>query len=69
MEKQSTGAFAPQQAQRDLNPTPEAVFAYFHWSREYAASGLGTMGFWDSLDGRQRDYCREAVAAICKAKR
>lgn len=61
--------YTPEQAVRDLNPTPEARFAMYHWHREYADSRLGSAGFWNSLTKRERNYCREAVTAILAAKR
>ena len=61
-------AYTREQAQRDLNPTPEAVFAMYHWHDLYAKLGLGTMGFWDYLSKREKQYCREAVKAITVAK-
>lgn len=53
------------QAQRDLNPHKAARFAMWKWSDAYARSGLGSMGFWDSLNDHQQDICRRAVAEIC----
>lgn len=52
---------------RDLKPTPEAVFAMFHWHDSYAHKGLGSMGFFDQLPIESQRYCADAVGAILKA--
>jgi len=63
-------SYTREQAQRDLNPTPEAVFAQYHWHDLYAQRGLGAMGFYEKyLSKRDRDYCRDAVKSITEAKR
>jgi hypothetical protein len=56
------------QAQRDLNPHKPARAAMFLWSAVYAKSGLGGMGFWDSLTDQQKRYCRDCVAGILAAR-
>ena len=56
------------QAQRDLTPHKAARFAMWTWSDAYARKGLGSMGFWDSLNEHQQDICRRAVAEICAAR-
>ena len=63
-------SYTKEQAQRDLHPTPEAVFAMYHWHDTYAKVGLGTMGFYEKyLSKQDRNYCRLVVNAICEAKR
>lgn len=52
------------QAQRDLNPHKAATFAMWHWHSRYAAQRLGSMGFWDSLTDREREFAQRAVMAI-----
>ena len=51
-------------ARRDLNPHKAARMAMWLWSANYAASGLGSMGYWDSLSEQARETCREAVSEI-----
>jgi hypothetical protein len=53
---------------RNLHPTPEAVFAMFHWHKEYAAQKGGSMDFYDTLEKWEKDFCRRAVKAIKEAK-
>lgn len=53
-----------EQAQRDLNPHKAAKFAMWHWHERYAGQRLGSMGFWDSLTDRERDFSRRAAADI-----
>ena len=64
----SRADYDKEQAQRDLNPHKAARFAMWKWSDAYARKGLGSMGFWDSLDEHQQDICRRAVAEICAAR-
>lgn len=52
---------------RDLAPTPEAVFAMFYWSSHYAKSHLGSMGFWDSLAKQEKNFCKRAIREIKKS--
>ena len=52
---------------RNLNPTPEAVFAMHHWHTVYAAQNGGSMDFWDTLSDRDKVFCRDAVQAIKSA--
>lgn len=72
--KPSMSMFATRQdyeravAQRDLNPHKPARMAMWLWSDRYARSGLGSMGFWDSLDDRQQQVCRDAVADVAAAR-
>lgn len=56
------------QAQRDLNPHKPARIAMWLWGDAYAKSGLGSMGFWDSLTERQRNQCRLCVAEVAAAR-
>ena len=49
---------------RNLNPTPEAVFAMYHWSKDYAKQGGGSMDFYDSLNVEEKRFCKSAVKAI-----
>jgi hypothetical protein len=51
-------------AQRDLNPHKAARMAMWLWGAHYAASGKGSMGYWDSLSESARETCRRAVAEI-----
>lgn len=55
-------------SRRDLNPHKPAKLAMYLWPRHYADSGLGSMGYWDSLDEQQRDYCRRCVADVATAR-
>jgi hypothetical protein len=50
--------------QRNLNPIPVAVFAMAHWHNEYAASGAGSMDFYDSLSERDKRFCQETIERI-----
>lgn len=50
--------------QRNLRPTPEAVFAMYHWHEAYAAQRGGVMDFWDTLSDRDKRFCHDAVRAI-----
>lgn len=52
---------------RNLNPTPAARFAMYHWHEEYAAQHGGSMDFWDSLTRSEKAYCNRAVLDIKKA--
>ena len=56
-----------EQSQRDLNPTPEAVFAMFHWDGAYARLGLGAMEYYDQMGESNQQYCKEAVSRIMAA--
>lgn len=51
-------------AKRDLNPHKAARMAMWLWGANYAASGLGSMGYWDSLSEQARETCRRAVSEI-----
>lgn len=53
---------------RDLNPHKAARFAMWKWGKRYVRSGLGSMGFWDSLSKTEQDFCRDAVRQICAAR-
>ena len=54
--------------QRNLNPTPEAIFAMYHWHKEYASQSGGSMDFYDRLSRTEKEYCKRAVKAIKKPK-
>lgn len=54
---------------RNLNPTPEARFAMFHWHNEYAAQRGGSMDFYDRLSDSQKEYCARAVKEITDTER
>lgn len=49
---------------RNLNPTREAIFAMYHWHKEYAEQLGGSMDFWDSLSDQDKNYCSRVVEAI-----
>ena len=52
---------------RNLNPTPEARFAMFHWHEAYASQGGGSMDFYEQyLSDRDRAYCKIAVEEIAE---
>ncbi len=52
---------------RNLRPTSEAVAAMYLYGAEYAASGGGSMDFWDSLDASRKRHCQELVLKIIEA--
>lgn len=52
---------------RNLNPTPEARFAMFHWHKEYASQHGGSMDFYDALSADDKRYCAIAVREITAA--
>lgn len=54
-------------AQRNLNPTPEAVFAMFHWSADYARQNGGSMDYYDSLPQPRQEFCKRSVDGILQA--
>ena len=49
---------------RDLHPHRPAVAAMWLWSKEYAKSGLGSMGFWDRRSEYEQNLCRRMVGEI-----
>ncbi len=53
---------------RNLNPTPEAVFAMFHWSKDYAKQMGGSMDFYDNLSAEEKKFCKRAVKSIVNKK-
>lgn len=57
------------QAQRDLNPHAEARAAMWLFSKNYAASGYGSMRFYDLLAESDKGLCRQMVDDIAKAIR
>lgn len=54
-------------AQRDLKPHKSAKMAMWLWGANYAASGNGSMGYWDSLSDSAKETARRAVADITAA--
>lgn len=53
---------------RDLHPHKEALVAMLLWNREYAASGRGSMNFYEHyLSNSERQICREEAAKITAA--
>lgn len=48
----------------DLNPHKAARIAMVLWNYEYAASGKGSMSFWDSLPEGQKTTCRDILTEI-----
>lgn len=52
---------------RNLNPVPEAVFAMFHWHKDYSLQKGGSMDYLDNLPKEEKDYSRRAVKAILEA--
>lgn len=52
---------------RDLNPHKAAVAAMWLYGHEYSQQKLGSMGFWDQLDERRKELCRDLVEAIEQA--
>jgi len=58
-----------ERAKRNQKPTPEAVFAMYHWHDAYAAQRGGSMDFYDTIGETHKTYCRRAVAAITEAAR
>ena len=55
-------------AKRDLNPHKPARMAMWLWGADYAASGKGSMGYWDTLSDSAKEMCRRAVAEIEAAR-
>ena len=49
---------------RNLNPTPEAIFAMYNWSYTYSQQRGGSMDFYDTLSDRNKKFCQEAVKKI-----
>lgn len=67
-ERRGLGADALARMRRDLNPHRAARAAMWLWSAEYAKKGLGSMGFWDSLDKHRKQLARDCVTDIMKAR-
>lgn len=59
--------YTRQQAQRDLNPHKPARVAMILWGHKYSQTGLGSMGFWDTLSESNKKLCREIADQIVKA--
>lgn len=55
------------QAQRDLNPHAEARAAMWLFSKNYVASGYGSMKFYDLLAESDKRLCRRMVDDITTA--
>lgn len=53
---------------RDLDPHKAARASMWLYGADYAASGLGSMGYWDSLSQYQQAMCRQMVAEIERAR-
>lgn len=51
---------------RNLNPHKAAKAAMWLYSKQYAASGGGSMDFWDSLSESAKRKCRDLVSGIEK---
>ena len=51
-------------AMRDLDPHKPARAAMWIFGDRYAKSGLGSMGFWDSLHESEKNIARECVTTI-----
>lgn len=59
-----------EQAQRNMHPHAEAVLAMNLWNDAYAFKQRGgVMDFWDALDERRKNRCRELVDRIVSTKR
>jgi hypothetical protein len=63
--------YSKEQAPRDrrnINPTAEAYIAMNLWGDEYAHKQRGgSMDFWDSLDERRKERCRELAQRVREA--
>ena len=53
---------------RDLDPHKAARAAMWLYGSDYAASGLGSMGYWDSLAKHHQAMCRQMVSEIERAR-
>ena len=53
---------------RDLAPHKAARAAMWLHAADYAASGLGSMGYWDSLTKYRQAMCRQMVVDIERAR-
>lgn len=49
---------------RNLNAHKAATFARIYWGNAYSKQRGGTMDFWDTLNGSEKRFCRDAVKAI-----
>lgn len=56
------------QDRRDLSPHKSARAAMYLFGSRYASSGLGSMGFWDTLSTSEKELCRDLVADIERAR-
>jgi len=54
-------------AKRDLDPHKPARMAMWIWGADYAARGLGSMGYWDQLREFEKDMCRRAIKEIMES--
>jgi hypothetical protein len=64
IKKNPTMGITTKSQQRNLNPTPEAVFAMFHWHKRYSQQGGGAMDFYDALTLTEKQHCFAAVHRI-----
>ena len=53
---------------RDMNPHKAARAAMWLYGADYAASGLGSMGYWYSLSKYRQAMCRQMVSEIGRAR-
>ena len=53
---------------RDIDPHKAARAAMWLFGSDYAASGLGSMGYWTTLNKYRQAMCREMVAEIERAR-
>lgn len=60
--------YTKEMAQRDQNAHKAARAAAWLWSADYASTGLGLMGYWDTLSNSAKNTARRCVADIEKAR-
>lgn len=53
---------------RNLNPHKPARAAMFMYGAEYARQGGGSMDFWDGLDRRRKELCRQLVSEVIASR-
>ncbi len=56
-------------ADRNLNPTAEAILAMAMWGKLYVAFRGGSMDFWDSLSDSDRRLCSDLYEDMRDADR
>jgi hypothetical protein len=54
-------------ADRNINPTPQAVAAMWLYGKAYSEQRGGSMDFWDKLDGHRKRQCEDLVAKVIAA--